>query len=153
LLYGSKSHVIAPPPDSNQYDLYLTRPFESTRTAEKILHTGTLFEKPAGATSKKSQAGKADKTIDAKAAKSSKSAASSGLDSDIEALQNGFAAHAASREKSVSLAFRFEFIILTFVEGLAWSTSYQRRKAQSRPRANCLPRHHDRFLNLRAKFR
>ncbi|KAH6960788.1 hypothetical protein DER45DRAFT_171780 [Fusarium avenaceum] len=100
LLYGSKSHVIAPPSDSNQYDLYLTRPFESTRTAEKILHTGSLFEKPTGATSKKAQAGKADKTIDAKAAKSSKSAASSGLDSDIEALQNGFAAHAASREKA-----------------------------------------------------
>ncbi|KAF4955727.1 hypothetical protein FSARC_11788 [Fusarium sarcochroum] len=98
-LYGSKSHVIAPP-DSNPYDLYLTRPFESTRIAEKIPHTGSLFEKPTGATSKKSQAGKADNTIDAKTVKTSKSAASSGLDSDIEALQNGLAAHAASREKA-----------------------------------------------------
>ncbi|CEI64603.1 hypothetical protein FVEN_g11629 [Fusarium venenatum] len=100
LLYGSKSHTIAPPSDSNPYDLYLTRPFESTRTAEKIPHTGTLFEKPKGAASKKSQASKADNTIDAKTAKSSKSVASSGLDSDIEALQNGLAAHAASREKA-----------------------------------------------------
>ncbi|RGP70318.1 hypothetical protein FLONG3_7496 [Fusarium longipes] len=99
-VYGSKSHAISPPSDSNPYDLYLTRPFESTRTAEKIPHTGTLFEKPKGAASKKSQASKADNTIDAKAAKSSKSAASSGLDSDIEALQNGLAAHAASREKA-----------------------------------------------------
>ena len=53
-LYGSKTHTIAPPTDSNPYDLYLTRPFESTRTAEKIPHTGTLFEKPRGASSKKS---------------------------------------------------------------------------------------------------
>ncbi|KAF5024812.1 hypothetical protein F66182_3113 [Fusarium sp. NRRL 66182] len=99
-LYGSKSHAIAPPSDSNPYDLYLTRPFESTRTAEKIPHTGSLFEKPTGAASQKSQAGKADDTIDAKTAKSSKSAAPSVLDSDIEALQNGLAAHAASREKA-----------------------------------------------------
>ncbi|KAF4999180.1 hypothetical protein FGRMN_2639 [Fusarium graminum] len=100
LLFGSKSHAIAPPSDSNPYDLYLTRPFESTRTAEKILHTGTLFEKPTGATSKKSQTGKADNTIDAKAVKSSKSATSSGMDSDIDALQSGLAVHAASREKA-----------------------------------------------------
>ncbi|KAH7197216.1 uncharacterized protein B0J16DRAFT_15778 [Fusarium flagelliforme] len=99
-LYGSKTHTIAPPTDSNPYDLYLTRPFESTRTAEKIPHTGTLFEKPRGASSKKSQASKADNTADAKTAKSSKSAASSGLDSDIETLQNGLAAHAASKEKA-----------------------------------------------------
>ncbi|KAF4446278.1 hypothetical protein F53441_10080 [Fusarium austroafricanum] len=99
-LYGSKSHVIEPPSDSNPYDLYLTRPFESTRTAEKIPYTGSLFEKPTGASSKKSKAGKADNTIDGKPAKSSKSAASPGLDSDIETLQNGLAAHAASREKT-----------------------------------------------------
>ncbi|KAF5012087.1 hypothetical protein FDECE_1861 [Fusarium decemcellulare] len=98
-IYGSNSHVISPPADSNPYDLYLTRPFESTRTAEKIPHTGTLFQKPKGATSSSKAA---DKDVEAKpkAAKSSKSSTSSGLDSDIEALQNGLAAHAASREKA-----------------------------------------------------
>jgi hypothetical protein len=151
-LYGSKSHAITPPSDSNPYDLYLTRPFESTRTAEKIPHTGTLFEKPKGAASKKSQASKADNTINAKAAKSSKSAASSGLDSDIEALQNGLAAHAASREKSVSLAFSFGLIVLTFIEGHAWSIDCPRRKARSRPRpANRSARLHDRFPNLQVR--
>ncbi|KAF4339107.1 COM1 [Fusarium beomiforme] len=99
LLYGSKSHTIEPPSDSNPYDLYLTRPFESTRTAEKIPYTGSLFEKPSGATSKKSKASKADNTNDSKTAKSSKSI-QSGRDSDLEALQNGLAAHAASREKA-----------------------------------------------------
>ncbi|KAF9773059.1 hypothetical protein IL306_009173 [Fusarium sp. DS 682] len=99
LLYGSKSHTIEPPSDSNPYDLYLTRPFESTRTAEKIPYTGSLFEKPSGATSKKSKASKADNTNDSKTVKSSKST-QSGRDSDIEALQNGLAAHAASREKT-----------------------------------------------------
>ncbi|KAM5355477.1 hypothetical protein ACJ41O_002123 [Fusarium nematophilum] len=102
-LYGSNSHVLTPPPDSHPCDLYLTRPFESTRIADKILHTGSLFEKPKGATSSsKTQTGKADKKADAKSkvAKSSKSTTSSGLDSDIEALQNGLAAHAASREKA-----------------------------------------------------
>jgi RNA polymerase II elongation factor ELL len=153
LLYGSKSHTIAPPSDSNPYDLYLTRPFESTRTAEKIPHTGTLFEKPKGVASKKSQASKADNTIDAKTAKSSKSAASSGLDSDIEALQNGLAAHAASREKSVSLASSFGLIILTFTQGHAWLTDYPRRKARSRPRPakRLAPPLPDRFPNLQVR--
>lgn len=147
-LYGSKTHTIAPPTDSNPYDLYLTRPFESTRTAEKIPHTGTLFEKPRGASSKKSQASKADTTADAKTAKSSKSAASSGLDSDIETLQNGLAAHAASKEKSVSLAFGFGILVLTFVEGHAWLIDYQQRKARSRQSPpNRLARLHDRSLN------
>ncbi|KAF4976971.1 hypothetical protein FZEAL_6442 [Fusarium zealandicum] len=102
-LYGSNSHVIAPPSDSNPYDLYLTRPFESTRTADKIPHTGSLFQKPKpAASSNKAVLDKADNSTSArpKAAKSSKSTASSGLDSDIEALQNGLAAHAASREKA-----------------------------------------------------
>ncbi|CCT62713.1 uncharacterized protein FFUJ_00705 [Fusarium fujikuroi IMI 58289] len=99
LLFGSKSHAIEPPSDSNSYDLYLTRPFESTRTAEKIPYTGSLFEKPSGATSKKLKTGKADSTTDGKTAKSSRSA-QSGRDSDIEALQNGLAAHAASQEKT-----------------------------------------------------
>lgn len=156
LIYGSNSHVISPPPDSNPYDLYLTRPFESTRTAEKIPHPGSLFQKPRGATS--SSKAQVEKNIDAKpkTAKSSKSTASSGLESDIEALQNGLAAHAASREKSVSLGSQFGLIILTFVEGLAWLTAYRRRKDPSRSRASYLPdtaRLHGLFLNRLARLR
>ncbi|UKZ75430.1 hypothetical protein TrVFT333_003115 [Trichoderma virens FT-333] len=45
--YGSKSHRIAAPNDSADYDLYLTRPFESTRRAERIPNTTNVFAKPA----------------------------------------------------------------------------------------------------------
>lgn len=151
LLFGSKSHAIEPPSDSNPYDLYLTRPFESTRTAEKIPYTGSLFEKPSGATSKKLKTGKADSTTDGKTAKSSRSA-QSGRDSDIEALQNGLAAHAASQEKSVSLASSFGMIILTCFEGLAWLTGYQRRRQLSRAKANCSTQLHDRSPSHPVKF-
>ncbi|KAL7789959.1 hypothetical protein V8C37DRAFT_385666 [Trichoderma ceciliae] len=88
LQYGSKSHRISPPNDSADYDLYLTRPFESTRRAERIPSTTSVFEKPA-------QAGKSS-TSD----KASRKGSTSGLDSDIEALQNGLAAHDAARERA-----------------------------------------------------
>lgn len=45
--YGSKTHRIAPPNDSADYDIYLTRPFESTRQAERIPYTSNVFAKPA----------------------------------------------------------------------------------------------------------
>jgi RNA polymerase II elongation factor ELL len=100
LLYGSQSHKIAPPADSHPYDLYLTKPFESTRRADRVPHAGSLFKKP-----KKSFAPaepretKAD-TQASKSSMSSKSSASSGLDSDLEALQNGLAKHDASQKRA-----------------------------------------------------
>ncbi|KAK4084522.1 uncharacterized protein Triagg1_1002 [Trichoderma aggressivum f. europaeum] len=78
--YGSKSHRIAAPNDSADYDLYLTRPFESTRRAERIANTTNVFAKPARPYRRKSS--------------------TPGLDSDIEALQNGLAAHDAARERA-----------------------------------------------------
>ncbi|KAL7943211.1 hypothetical protein V8C42DRAFT_330004 [Trichoderma barbatum] len=78
--YGSKSHRITTPNDSADYDLYLTRPFESTRRAERIPNTTNVFAKPARPYRRKSS--------------------TPGLDSDIEALQNGLAAHDAARERA-----------------------------------------------------
>lgn len=83
LQYGSKSHRISPPTDDADYDLYLTRPFESTRRAERIPATTSVFDKPRSASDRASRKG-----------------STSGLESDIEALQNGLAAHDAARERA-----------------------------------------------------
>ncbi|KAI9171752.1 hypothetical protein HJFPF1_01243 [Paramyrothecium foliicola] len=106
LLYGSQSHRIAPPSDSFPLDLYLTQPYESTREAKRIPHTGSLFERPKEMAPSASQA-TSSKVSDnstavskAKGAASNKSSASSGLESDLETLQNGLAAHDASRERT-----------------------------------------------------
>ncbi|KAG5926915.1 hypothetical protein E4U53_002960, partial [Claviceps sorghi] len=125
LHFGSHSHQIPQPEDDVPFDVYLTKPFESTRRAERIPHAGNLFTKlkstrtaPKKAsqaskedeTKKASQASKEDETKKASQASkedetkkqpavSSKSSTSSGLDSDIEALQNGLAAHDAARDR------------------------------------------------------
>ncbi|KAL7926762.1 hypothetical protein ACQKWADRAFT_278524 [Trichoderma austrokoningii] len=88
LQFGSKSHRIAPPTDDADYDLYLTRPFESTRRAERIPATTSVFDKPPRSASDRA----------------SRKGSTSGLDSDIEALQNGLAAHDAARERFVCAA-------------------------------------------------
>jgi RNA polymerase II elongation factor ELL len=107
LVYGSKSHRLTPPPDSYPYDLYLTQPYESTREAMRIHHTQSIFIKPkvqaplAGAESSRNGADDSTIVSKAKPAASNKSSTSSGLDSDLETLQNGLAAHDASRERYV----------------------------------------------------
>ncbi|KAM0516317.1 hypothetical protein ACHAPE_005464 [Trichoderma viride] len=83
LQFGSKSHRIAPPTDDADYDLYLTRPFESTRRAERIPATTSVFDKPRSTSDRASRKG-----------------STSGLDSDLETLQNGLAAHDAARERA-----------------------------------------------------
>ncbi len=88
LHYGSESHRIARPDTSSPYDLYLTRPFESYRVAARLPVTTTLFTKPPPSKTKqkKTSLGKG---------------AGSGLDSGIEALQSGLAAHEAAKERYV----------------------------------------------------
>ncbi|KAJ3476201.1 hypothetical protein NLG97_g9202 [Lecanicillium saksenae] len=76
LHYGNKSHRIAPPEHSSPYDLYLTRPFESTRVAARLPITTSLFTKPPQIKAKQ-------KTP------ASNKGSGSGLDSDIEARHNG----------------------------------------------------------------
>ncbi|RDA86079.1 hypothetical protein CP533_3911 [Ophiocordyceps camponoti-saundersi (nom. inval.)] len=105
LHFGSHSHRIAPPEDDVPYDLYLTKPFESTRKAERLPHTSSLFKKPKVAVpiQKKSSAKAAAKEADHKtpaASTGGKSSTPSALDSDIEALQNGLAAHDAGRDRA-----------------------------------------------------
>ncbi|OAQ83287.1 COM1 regulatory protein [Purpureocillium lilacinum] len=98
---GSKSHRISQPVDDAPRDLYLTQPFESTRRAERILTTSTLFKKLNPRPSKKQPVKTVKEAPKSKPATATgKSSASSGLDSDIEALQNGLAAHDAARERA-----------------------------------------------------
>ncbi|RCI12541.1 hypothetical protein L249_0296 [Ophiocordyceps polyrhachis-furcata BCC 54312] len=105
LNFGSQHHRITAPEDDVPYDLYLTKPFESTRKAERLPHTSSLFKKPKVAISsqKKSSAKAAAKEADHKtpaAPTGGKSSTPSALDSDIEALQNGLAAHDAGRDRA-----------------------------------------------------
>lgn len=101
LHYGSHSHQIPQPEEDVPFDLFLTKPFESTRRAERLPHAGNLFNKlktPRAAPEKAVQVSKEDETKKQPAV-SSKGSTCSGLDSDIEALQNGLAAHDAARDR------------------------------------------------------
>ncbi|KAF4510223.1 hypothetical protein G6O67_002129 [Ophiocordyceps sinensis] len=104
LHFGSHSHAIASPDDDVPYDLYLTKPFESSRKAERLPHTSSLFKKPKQpAPEQKKRTAKAAKYADQKTnggPPSGKSSTSSALDSDMETLQNGMAAHEAGRERA-----------------------------------------------------
>lgn len=86
LHYGPHSHQVAPPRDDAPYDLFLTKPFESTRRAERIPRTTSLFARP-------------NTAVPDQKKKPAKTKAASSLDPDIEALQNGLAAHEAARER------------------------------------------------------
>lgn len=86
LHYGPRSHQIAPPRDDAPYELFLTKPFESTRRAERIPRTTSLFARP--------------KTAIPDQKKPARTKAASSLDPDIEALQNGLTAHEAARERT-----------------------------------------------------
>ncbi|KAF7547725.1 hypothetical protein G7Z17_g7526 [Cylindrodendrum hubeiense] len=101
-IYGSNSHTISPPAEPYSYDIYQTTPFDSTRVAVRLPHTGSLFERPKNNAPAKASANKADRDADVrpKAGKTSKSSTPSGLDSDREVLQNEMAALAAGREKA-----------------------------------------------------
>ncbi|KAJ2957576.1 hypothetical protein NQ176_g11237 [Zarea fungicola] len=87
LHYGTKSHRIAPPENSTQYDLYMTRPFESTRVAARLPNTTSIFTKPR------------QSKIKAKPASSSKGTGS-GVDSDVDVLQNGLSARQSAKERA-----------------------------------------------------
>ncbi|PFH60536.1 hypothetical protein XA68_10779 [Ophiocordyceps unilateralis] len=105
LHFGPQSHRIALPEDEVPYDLYLTKPFESTRKAERLPHTSSLFKKPKLPVSdqKKSSAKVGAKEAGHKTPAvpaGGKSSTPSALDSDIEALQNGMAAHDAGRDRA-----------------------------------------------------
>ncbi|PNY25016.1 COM1 regulatory protein [Tolypocladium capitatum] len=104
LHYGTRSHQISPLPDGGTVDLYLTKPFESTRRAERLPQTGSLFQRPKPPLlmqkKKPIQTVKEADPQPKPTSSSSKASASSGLDSDIEALQNGLAAHDAARDRA-----------------------------------------------------
>ncbi|KAM3473130.1 hypothetical protein MY5147_004944 [Beauveria neobassiana] len=89
LHYGNKSHRIARPEISAPYDVYLTRPYESSRLAARLPITTDLFTKPLQSKTKPKST-------------SSNKEEGSGLGSDVEAMQNGLAAHAAAKERTQS---------------------------------------------------
>ncbi|KAK2592375.1 hypothetical protein QQS21_009926 [Conoideocrella luteorostrata] len=102
LRYGPNTHRISHPEEDIPLDLFLTKPFESTRDAERLPHAGSVFIKPNPARSLPKKVTQGAKGGDAKKkpVTSNKSSTSSGLDSDIEALQNGLAAHDAARDRA-----------------------------------------------------
>ncbi|WQF87195.1 Putative winged helix DNA-binding domain superfamily [Colletotrichum destructivum] len=92
LLYGSSSHTLSPIRDPFSHDLFLTKPFESTKRATRLPQTSSLWKKLPGPDVPK-------KTEQVKA-KGAPSTSSSGMDSDIENLQNSIAAATASKKQS-----------------------------------------------------
>lgn len=97
LKYGSTAHIITPS-DSLPYDLYLTRPFESTKSAERLPCTGSLFRKPKGSASPVKS--RYVKEAEKKGSDRSKGSSSSGLESDYETLRDGLAAEEAARGRT-----------------------------------------------------
>jgi hypothetical protein len=136
LNFGSTSHRIQNPQDSLPYDVYLTKPFESTRRALKLPNSSSLHTKPKKSQPPKSQTTTAADSSKSKPTTSSKSSTSSSLDSDIEALQNGFAAHNAARER-LALFILPIWLLLTQPLELTWSKAFRRRRnLQEMPRAS-----------------
>lgn len=124
LHFGSKYHRIEPPIDDAPHDVFITKPFESTRKAQRIPIVTSLFKKfkPAPVIEKKRQ------TTYNTSSKSpiKKSSTSPSLDPDIEALQNGLAAHDAARERLVFAGCMFEFRKTNHVAEPSWSRSFPR---------------------------
>ncbi|KHN96776.1 COM1 regulatory protein [Metarhizium album ARSEF 1941] len=101
LHYGPNTHRIPAPEEEVPFDLYLTKPFESTRRAERLPHAGSVFIKPKPLRVSGKQGVPSTKEVVAgKKPLSSKASAASALDFDIEALQNGLAAHDAARDRA-----------------------------------------------------
>lgn len=82
--------------DDHPYDLYLTQPYNTLREATAI-PAMSIFDKPRKAT--KPMASKGVSSSAKPKAQQSHSSSNSGIDSDIEALQNGIAAHEAAKER------------------------------------------------------
>lgn len=103
LHYGPNTHRLPTPEEEVPFDLYLTKPFESTRRAERIPQAGSVFRKPKSPRLPGKKTVPSTKEADSSKSKkaSSSKSSSSGLDSDIEALQNGLAAHDAARDRYV----------------------------------------------------
>lgn len=100
--YGSSSHRISSPSDDQPYDLYLTQPYNSLREGVQI-PTMSLFHNPRlNKLPSKTSKPAVQKTRSPKP--SGNQSSTSSLDSDLEALQNGFAAHDASKSSSVLLS-------------------------------------------------
>ncbi|KAF9875897.1 hypothetical protein CkaCkLH20_06829 [Colletotrichum karsti] len=94
LLYGSSSHTLSPTSDSFPSDLFLTKPFESTKRATRLPEPTSLWKKlPGSDAPKKAERAKA-------APKGAPSTSSSGMDSDTENLQNSINAAKAQKKQS-----------------------------------------------------
>ncbi|KAF6837746.1 com1 regulatory protein [Colletotrichum plurivorum] len=92
LLYGNSSHTLSPLSEPFSPDLFLTKPFESTKRATRVPQTSSLWKKLPGS--------EAPKKAERAKAKGAPSTSSSGMDSDTENLQNSIAAATASKKQS-----------------------------------------------------
>jgi len=122
LLYGGSCHTLSRPADSVEHDFYLTQPFsESTKRARKVPNTMCILDKPKpklfNPESKRPgvRVEKVAKKMIGSPVKdkpASKSSASSGLDSDMEALQNSLAR--AEAQKGQYGCQHFLFLLACF---------------------------------------
>ncbi|KAM0288053.1 hypothetical protein ACHAQH_000121 [Verticillium albo-atrum] len=94
-LYGSHSHTPSPIHDFAPLDIFLTKPFESTKIASRIPITTSLWQKPSSPRSETTEHNGAVRSKNL-----ASSSASSALDSDTENLQNSMAAAEASKKHS-----------------------------------------------------
>ncbi|PNH45944.1 hypothetical protein VD0004_g2073 [Verticillium dahliae] len=94
-LYGSDSFTPSPISDPASVDIFLTKPFESTKIASRIPITTSLWQKPSSPRSDTSE-----HNASARSKNLASSSASSALDSDAENLQNSMAAAEASKKHS-----------------------------------------------------
>ncbi|KAI8258651.1 hypothetical protein K4K58_003194 [Colletotrichum sp. SAR11_239] len=92
LLYGSSAHTLSPTSDSFPSDLFLTKPFDSTKRATRLPQPTSLWKKLPGS--------EAPKKAERAKAKPAPSTSSSGMDSDTENLQNSIKAANASKKTS-----------------------------------------------------
>ncbi|KAH6687891.1 COM1 protein [Plectosphaerella plurivora] len=90
-LYGSQSHTPAPSTEQYPLDIYLTKPFESTKRAARIPTTSSLWQKPTSPRPDLSE-------HNGRPRNATSSSVSSSRDSDLETLQNSIAAAEASRK-------------------------------------------------------
>ncbi|EEY17658.1 COM1 [Verticillium alfalfae VaMs.102] len=92
-LYGLDSFTPSPISDPAPADIFLTKPFESTKIASRIPITTSLWQKPSSPRSDTSE-----HNASARSKNLASSSASSALDSDAENLQNSMAAAEASKK-------------------------------------------------------
>jgi RNA polymerase II elongation factor ELL len=105
LHFGDSSHKITPPPKDYQYDLYITKPYEFTRSAQKIPETMSVLFKNMQEQRARERAATMSRQQKAVVAKSHSNIVPpqpkgrKPVDSDIKTLQTALAAAEAGKSQ------------------------------------------------------